>query len=205
MKEVIDHPKFKSFNTLIIGAPRSGTHALASSIYKKDLSLQYRAEIARFEKSDTPWKDLDDFCKPALTRKLAHIVQPFSKIFLAPRATELKKYNLLVELRRRNKIDQFASWAYFKHIGSIYRFDHSGQDYCAPGALTVTLGDIEQFLIAQMLDSFFSPDITLYYEDIDFSDSRIKKNVYSYPIRNIISNLDLVEHYLGNWTYYEQR
>ena len=56
-------------------------------------------------------------------------------------------------------------------------------------------------IIDQIIDCSFSPDYTLYYEEIAFDQSRIKKNHYVYPVEQVFSNLDLVEEYLGNWKY----
>jgi len=200
LDKIVNYAKLENRNILIIGAPRSGTHALASSINSCDATLQYLGEIAMIQRSKQPWQDLDQFYTNN-PRKLAHIVQSYGKIFALLKVSQLKKNTLIVEIRRRNKIKQFASWMFFKKIGAIYNFQHNGQDYIPPGSITVTLNDIESFIIDQIIDCSFSPDYTLYYEEIAFDQSRIKKNHYVYPVEQVFSNLDLVEEYLGNWKY----
>ena len=191
---------FEDSNVLILGAPRSGTHALASVIQQHNPQLTYLGEIGMHQDKAEPWQDFELFYNNT-PQKLAHVVQTYSKIFAVTNTTEIKKHTKIIELRRRNKIKQFASWMFFKHIGAIYNFQHDGQDYLPPGSLTVTLGDIESFIIDQVIDTAFNPDYTLYYEDLNFGQSEIKKNQYAYPIEQIISNLDLVEKHLGNWKY----
>ena len=134
---------------------------------------------------------------------MAHVVQSYSKIFSISKASKLKESTIIVELRRRNKIKQFASWQYFKHIGAIYNFQHNGQDYLPPGSLTATQQDIEEFIINQIIDQAFNPDYIYYYEDLDLKNSKITKNQYVYPIENIFSNLEFVKNWLENWEYRE--
>ncbi len=191
---------FKDSNILILGAPRSGTHALASVIQQHDPSLDYLGEIAMQQTTDQPWKDFELFYSNA-PRKLAHVVQTCSKIFAVSTVEQLKQHTTIVEIRRRDKVKQFASWMFFKQIGAIYNFQHNGQDYLPPGSLTITLEDIELFIIDQIIDTAFDADYTLYYEDLDLGSSQIKKNHYVYPIEQIITNLDLVNEHLGNWKY----
>jgi hypothetical protein len=191
---------FKDNNILILGSPRSGTHALASVIQQRDPKLKYLGEIAMHQNTEQPWLDFELFYNNT-PRKLAHVVQTYSKIFAVSKVEQLKQHTTIIEIRRRNKVKQFASWMFFKHIGAIYNFQHDGQDYLPPGSLTVTLSDIESFIIDQVIDTAFNPDYTLYYEDLDFGQSEIKKNQYVYPIEQIISNLDLVEEHLSNWKY----
>jgi hypothetical protein len=191
---------FKNKNVLILGAPRSGTHALASVIHQWDLEFQYLGEIGMYQDNADSRKDFELFYDNT-PKKLAHVVQTHSKIFAVSNTTQIKKHTTIIELRRRNKVKQFASWIFFKHIGAIYNFQHAGQDYLPPGSLTVTLADIESFIVDQIIDSAFNPDHTLYYEDLDLGSSQIKKNQYVYPIEQIISNIDLVNEHLSNWKY----
>lgn len=191
---------FKNNNVLILGAPRSGTHALASIIHQSHPELNYLGEIGLHQKHPEPWKDFELFYDNT-PRKLAHVSQSYSKLFAGSTVEQLKKSTTIVEIRRRDKIKQFASWIFFKHIGAIYNFQHDGQDYLPPGSLTVTLADIEAFIVDQIVDYSFNPEHIFYYEDLDLSHSTIKKNQYVYPIEQIISNLDLVKLHLGNWKY----
>ena len=198
LDKIIEHSKSK--NILIVGAPRSGTHALASSINNCDATLQYLGEIGMIQRTEKPWQDLDQFYTN-IPRKLAHVVQSYGKIFALPKLSQIKKQTLIVEIRRRDKVKQFASWMFFKKIGAIYNFQHDGQDYMPPGSITVTLDDLERFIIDQIVDHSFSPDYILYYEELKFDQSQVKKNHYVYPIEHVFSNLNLVEEYLGNWKY----
>ena len=198
---ISDQSQKNNKNILIIGAPRSGTHALASILSQQDSQLHYLKEIAMSQTSDQSWQDFKLLYNNN-PRKIAHVVQAYGKIFALPMISSIKEHTLIVEIRRRDKVKQFASWMYFKHIGAIYNFQHSGQDYIAPGSITVTLDDIERFIIDQIIDLSFNSDYTLYYEDLILTQSQIKKNQYAYPIEQIFSNLDLVNTHLGNWKYH---
>jgi len=197
---IIEQSKVENKNVLIVGAPRSGTHALAASIKYFDSALTYLGEIAMIQHTEQPWQDLNQFYT-SNPRKLAHVVQSYGKIFALPAVPQIKKNTIIIEIRRRNKVKQFASWMFFKKIGAIYNFQHDGQDYLPPGSITVELTDIESFIIDQIIDRSFSPDYILYYEELKFTHSTIKKNHYAYPIEQVFSNLNLVEKYLGNWKY----
>lgn len=197
---MVTHIDFKDKNVLILGAPRSGTHALASVIQQRDPGFEYLGEIAMHQNTEQPWLDFELFYNNN-PRKLAHVVQSYGKFFALSKVTQIKQHTTIVEIRRRDKVKQFASWMFFKHIGAIYNFQHDGQDYIEPGSLTATLDDIEGFIIDQVIDKAFSPDYTVYYEDLTFDQSQIKKNYYVYPIEQVFSNLDLVVAHLGNWKY----
>ncbi len=87
----------------------------------------------------------------------------------------------------------------FQNIGFIYNFDHSKTDYIPPGSIEVSINDIESFISDQIIDDQFKTDFTVYYEDIDFTNSNFKKNHYAYPIEEVILNLDFVRSYLQDW------
>jgi hypothetical protein len=202
MQEIMQSALDQNKNILILAAPRSGSHALASTLRCLHPDIQYLKEICCAQSSDEPWTEI----APMLdTRpiKLAHIVQARSKIFLAGMAQRIKEHCVIVELRRRLKVKQFASWMYFQHILNRYHFDHGGQDYVPPGTITVDIQHIERFLYEQLLDQIFDADHVVYYEDTDLSPSLIQKNHYAYPIERIIKNLDLVQQYLGDWQYHD--
>jgi len=191
---------FGGRNVLILGAPRSGTHALASHL----LSMQpfrYLGEIGRSQDSTEPWKDIEQCLVYEKIPVLAHLVQSRSKLGMIVRTREIKSRNFVLALRRRDKVKQFASWIYFRNMGAIYNFDHAGQDYMAPGSFTVTYDDIEQFVIDQIVDDQFDPDLYLYYEDTDFSQSKVQRNRYVFEPELMIQNLDLVRKHLQHWEY----
>jgi hypothetical protein len=187
-------------NILILGSPRSGTHALASLIYHQAPSFQYLGEICKSTDHRYPWHEIDRMMTTSPLR-IAHIVQTFSKTFLISKVNQIHENNICVSLRRRDKVKQFASWMFFKHIGFIYNFDHKTIDYVAPGSIKVTVDDIQNFVIDQIIDNHFHCDFTLYYEDIDFQQSSFKKNQYAYPIEQVLENFDMVKEYLQDWTY----
>ena len=188
-------------NILIIGSPRSGTHPMGSMIKKEKNALNYLGEIAMSQCSKTPWRDFDPFLSISARPMLAHAVQLNGKIGILPKIKQLKENSYIVNIRRRDKVKQYASWIYFKSIGAIYHFDHQFQDYVAPKSYCVSYNDIEQFIIEQLIDDQFQADTTLYYEDIDFTKSTIKKNSYAFLPELMIENLDEVKFYLSDWKY----
>jgi hypothetical protein len=187
-------------NCLVLGAPRSGTHALASIIQSR-LPFKYLGEIGMAQKSSRPWFDLGIFTESHDMPRLAHVVQSRAKLGALQLVEKIKINTFVIALRRRDKGKQFASWIYFRHIGAIYNFDHGGQDYVGPDTLTVTYDDIEQFIVDQIIDDQFDPNLIMYYEDIDFGASVIKKNSYCFPPEQMIKNIDLVKEALQHWRY----
>jgi hypothetical protein len=199
VNQVIELAQKTGKNILILGSPRSGTHALASLLHQQLPDYKYLAEICKSTNYDYPWNEIT---KVLSNRKsIAHIVQSYAKIFLISKVAQIKEHNVLVTIRRRNKVKQFASWMYFKHIGFIYNFDHSKTDYIPPGSIEVSINDIESFISDQIIDDQFKTDFTVYYEDIDFTNSNFKKNHYAYPIEEVILNLDFVRSYLQDWQH----
>ena len=161
----------------------------------------YLQEICKTQTSAEPWLEIEPMLEVG-DFKLAHIVQARSKVFLLSRTAQIKQHNVLIELRRRDKVRQFASWMYFRYVGQKYKFDHAGQDFVSPGSIQVSPQDIEQFLIEQVIDQAFKADFTLYYEDLDLSMSLIPPNHYVYPIEQCIKNLDMVQSHLSNWRHH---
>lgn len=189
-------------NILIIGTPRSGTHALASLF--ANLKIQNLGELYQLNGTG-PLINIEKMYVHG-DLKIAHIVQLSAKIVLSADLTTLKQHTIIVNLKRRNKVRQFASWMYFHATGGIDGkwHNHTEQDTrLMPGSITVTAEDIDLFVTEQLTDDFFLPDCVLYYEDINFSQSKFDKNRYSYNIEQIFSNLDYVKQRLENWAYYE--
>lgn len=189
-------------NILILASARSGSHALASSLRCLYPDIQYLKEICRAETNSHPWLEIASMFA-VNPMKLAHITQARSKIFLVQTASDIKRSCVTVELRRRDKVRQFGSWVYFRHLGAQYNFDHKGANYVDPGSITVDMQDIEQFLVEQIIDMCFDADFVVYYEDLDLTTSLVQPNQYAYPIEQCIKNLDLVQTYLRNWQYLE--
>ena len=202
VEHIIDQAAAQNKNILIIAAPRSGSHALASVLLHQAPYLEYLGEIGQAQRSTEPWLEIQPMLDTRCV-KLSHIVQGLAKIFLTTMVSEIKQHCVTVELRRRDKLQQFASWIYFRHIGAVYDFDHAGAHYLAPGSIEITMDDIENFLVEQVLDRAFCADVTVYYEDTDFSQSYIRRNRYQYPITNVIKNFDLAQRYLQHWCYHD--
>ena len=184
-------------NILVIGSPRSGTHPLADQF--TNYGMTSLGEICTG--GDRPWEDIiriyqhnDQTCVAQLTSKIA-------KIFLSGQINDIKQHVVIVAIRRHDKIKQFASWIYFRNIGSIYNFDHAGQDWQEKNSITATFMDLEEFMSDQMLDSFFKPDYIIDYEDVKFDNRRFVKNQYVYPLEEIFTNLDFVKTHLTDWSY----
>lgn len=194
----------QSKNVLIIGTPRSGTHALGSLFNAIDRRFNNLGEIYIKDGSDL----LDDIQQVYRhTHPLvAHIVQLSAKIALSADLATVKQHNLIVNLKRRNKVNQFASWMYFHRTGGVNGKWHNhiaADTSLLPGAITVTKEDIDLFVTEQLTDNFFCPDYVLYYEDLNFEQSVFKKNQYQFSIEQIFHNLDYVKQRLENWKYYE--
>lgn len=191
-------------NVLIIGTPRSGTHALGSLCNAADKRFANLGEICMNNGSD-PLDDIQRVYQH--THPLvAHIVQLSAKIVLSADLATLKQHTVIVNLKRRDKISQFASWMYFHYTGGVNGKWHNhvaSNTSLQPGTITITKEDIDLFVTEQLTDNFFCPDYVLYYEDLNFEQSLFKKNQYQFSIEQIFDNLDYVKQRLGNWKYYE--
>jgi len=193
-------------NILIIGSPRSGTHALGSHI-ANDRGMINLGEICINDGETDPVQDIGRLTQ-AREPTIAHLVQMTGKIKISGLVTSIKKSCEILVLRRRDKIQQFASWMYFHRSGGVMRSWHNHaeeQMYLEQQQITVTDDDIDQFLLEQLLDDFFQPDQVLYYEDLDLSKSLIKKNQYAWNLPLIFANLTLVRSRLQDWAYHEKR
>lgn len=191
-------------NILIIGSPRSGTHALGSEL-ASIANAKYLGEICKASDNPTPWKDITLLYNTSdLT--IGQIVQLTSKIHLAKHISEIKKHTIIVNVRRKDKVKQFASWVYFRindptefrgwhnHISSKTRV----QQY----SVEAQENDLIQFMLEQLIDDYFLPDYNLCYEDLLFSvQTRYQKNEFSFPLETMFSNLSYVKQYLDDWQY----
>lgn len=191
-------------NVLIIGTPRSGTHALGSLFNATDKRFTNLGEICLNDESD-PLVDIQRVYQH--THPLvAHIVQLSAKIALSADLATLKQHTVIINLKRRNKVSQFASWMYFHRTGGVNGKWHnhtSADTSLQPGSITVTKEDVDLFVTEQLTDDFFCSDYVLYYEDLNFEQSFFKKNQYQFSIEQVFDNLDYVEKRLANWKYYE--
>jgi hypothetical protein len=201
---ILDTAKTQNKNILIIGSARSGTHALGSQLSVMDTSMTYLGEICTIDDREEPWNEIKTL-ETTSPRKLAHLVSFTSKIRLSGQISKIKQTSLIVNLRRQNKLAQFASWTYFHQTGgrnNIFWHNHlAEQTAIPPGSVTVTDDQIDQFLIEQLIDNFFVPDIVLNYEELTFDKSKIKKNQFFYDLPMMFSNLSHVKSRLENWQY----
>jgi hypothetical protein len=187
-------------NILIIGSPRSGTHALGALFRFADNSLNNLKEICKNDGSN-PQIDITKMYRHEKIL-VAHIVQLSAKIALAPDVGTLKQHNIIVNLKRNNKVSQFASWMYFHKTGGVNGTWHNhleSDTTLLPHSITATQTDIDHFIIEQLTDNFFLADYVLFYENLVFESTMYKKNQYSFPIENIFSNIDYVKERLGHW------
>lgn len=191
---IVETAKNLGKNILIIGSARSGTHPMASELAMIDESMTSLYEICGDDMSD-----IDSMYRHDNTY-LAQIVSYTAKIKLAHDVAKLKEHMIIVNIKRHDKIKQFASWMCFKHGGARYNVDHFTKGI-PPGSLTATHTDIEQFITEQIVDEFFLPDFIVEYEKIHFTTTTFRKNQYAYPIEEIFINLDYVKSRLSDWKY----
>lgn len=203
IENIIESAKLLNKNILIVATPRSGTHALGSLFESTDSAVQNLGEICRADGTD-PLVDIQQIYQHS-NLKVAHIVQLSAKIALSANLAILKQHALIINLKRRNKVKQFASWMYFHNTGGVNGKWHNhdiNDTILRPGSITVSSEDIDLFVTEQLTDDFFVPDHVLYYEDLTFDRSEVKKNRYSFDLPTVFSNLDYVEQRLKNWNYY---
>lgn len=208
LTDILSHARDSNKNILITGAPRSGTHALASLMHQLDSRFENHGEI--FKSTRTHTEKLDDLIKICShnTPSVSHVVQLLAKVFLSPYVDTLKDHVIIVNLKRNNKIKQFASWMYFNKIGGYMNtaHNHKVQDTnSTPGSITATHEDIDRFIVEQLTDDFFLADYILYYENLDLKQSQYQQNQYSFPIETIFSNLEYVNERLLGWKYPSER
>ena len=104
-------------------------------------------------------------------------------------------------LRRRNKVEQFRSWLFFRAMKK-----HNGMIYNNPlDKMTIDDKILNLFLSEQIIDYSFTPDKIVYYEDIikEHTSKRFKKNIYNVDMKDFITNWEEVEYKLGLFEYNE--
>lgn len=202
--QIINDAKKLNKNILILASPRSGTHALGAELAARSGGVSI-GEFCMVGYSTDFWKEYNSFAsRPRLS--IAHIVQLTPKVTLAENVAHIKEKTLIVNIKRKNKIDQFASWMYFrvKDPTALHGWhNHRSENTRVQRAsVNVTHDDITLFKLDQMVDEFFFPDYRLCYEDLMFDTQKTwTTNSFSFPLREIFSNLDFVTEALGNWEY----
>jgi hypothetical protein len=191
-------------NILILGTPRSGTHALGSML-ANNYNFRYNGEILRLD-PQFPWEDDLNMLKNHSGISVSQVVQYSSKIKLSNYINNLKKHITIINLRRRDKLKQFASWVYFNryHNEKAWHSQTIEFDQKLVGKFIITQEDIELFLVEQLVDSYYTSAYTLYYEDLSFDGATQSKNIYKFDITTIFANLDFVKSQLEDWKYIDE-
>jgi hypothetical protein len=190
-------------NILVIGSPRSGTHAVGSELADR-AQAQYLGEICVVDGREQPWTDIG-LLYNTNHRSVAQIVQMIPKVHLAPNVNTIKQHTIIVNVCRKDKVKQFSSWMYFKNLD--HNQDQQWHNHTEENtkiqqhSIQVQEQDIVQFMIEQLIDFYFVPDFNLFYEDLTFTQKRFHKNKFSYPLETIFSNLEFVTQSLNNWEY----
>ena len=188
---------------LIMGSARSGTHALGAALATCLPLFVYLHEVCGVDHRARPWDDILKFyshTKPLI----GHIVGFTSKIKLTASVAKIKEHCVVVNIKRNNKVQQFASWMYFHKTQAPFELWHNHRPsnmLLTPGSIEATEQDIEQFVVEQIVDDFFLPDFVVDYENTDLSNNRYAKNQYAFDLEHIFSNLDFVKQQLEDWHY----
>jgi hypothetical protein len=201
--QIIQLAQQQNKNILVVGSPRSGTHAVGSELADR-AQARYLGEICVVDDREQPWVDIEQLYDTRY-KSVAQLVQLIPKIHLAPVVSTIKKHAVIVNVCRKDKVKQFSSWLYFKNLDynqDQHWHNHTESDTkIQPHSIQATKQDIVQFMLEQLVDFYFLPDFNLCYEDLIFTQKRFYKNKFSYPIETIFSNLDFVKQSLNNWQY----
>ena len=201
---IIDCANQHQKNILIIGSPRSGTHALSAELCAISGATNL-AEICKVGYCNDPWDDINKLSHAEIMT-IGQVVQLTPKLILAENIDKIKQYNIIVNIKRTDKVKQFASWMYFRvmdptglygwHNHTVYKTRIKEKE------ITATREHIDQFKLEQLIDDYFLPDFVLCYEKLTFNTQKtIVKNQFAFPLTEIFSNLTYVEEQLGTWQY----
>jgi len=203
ISEAIQYSINQNKSILILGSPRSGTHALGSVIHKQLADYEYFGEIGTINGTASPWNEIEKLYTS--TSSIAHLVAMTSKLRLSLDVDRIHKHCVVIQLRRENKIAQFASYMYFHLTGGVNGpawHNHKITDTkIEPGSIVASDEQIDQFLLEQIIDDFFRPDYVVHYEQLNFDKSTVNKNQFSYDLPLMFKNLDHVTARLGHWKY----
>ena len=202
LTSIVNDAVTQNKNILIMGSARSGTHALGTMLAKNNHFI-YHGEICKIDNLNNLYADLDLLYNHD-NISVSQIVQYIPKVKISKYVTKIKDNAIIVNLCRRNKVKQFASWIYFSRYHNNDNGWHSqviSKEYSAENQFNITDEDIELFLAEQMVDSFFKPDYVLFYEDLNFQTATTRENIYDFDITKIFNNLEFVKEKLENWTY----
>ena len=204
LNHIIESAKTQQKNILIMGSPRSGTHALGAEISTLS-GCNNLGEICMTGYCNDPWNDID---KLVDTNKLtvAHVVQLTPKIILAEDVVRIKKSNIIVNIKRRDKVNQFASWMYFRVLDPTglhgWHNHTANKTKLTPGQIEAQETDIAQFKLEQLIDDYFLPDFKLCYEDLALNkQTKWRRNEFAFPLPEMFSNIEYVKKHLESWQY----
>ena len=202
-QNILNRARQENKNILIIGSPRSGTHALSAELGRLGQGKNLM-EICKVGYCDNPWDDINRLSDSARLTT-AQVVQLTPKMILAENVDRIKKDNIIVNIRRQDKILQFASWIYFRVSDPTalhgWHNHNANKTRVQPGSVTATESDIAQFKLEQLLDDYFLPTFNLCYEDLTFTQVNFRKNTFAFHLPEMFSNLDYVKQQLGTWHY----
>jgi len=201
--QIIQLAKNQNKNILIIGSPRSGTHALGSELAELSQFKNIK-EICKVSDNPEPWKEIQLlYNTDQLT--IGQVVQFTPKIQLAKEVATIKAHAIIVNIRRRDKIKQFASWMYFRKLDPTeFRkwHNHTAEETnISPHSIQASQNDVLQFMLEQLIDDYFLPDFNLCYEELTFTRTKYQKNKFAYPLEEMFSNLEYIKQYLNEWHY----
>jgi len=190
---------------LIISTPRSGSHMLASMVYNM-LEIENKVNLGEIYCHDVDKLDILQHLKnieSLHTNKfiIASIVRSYVINLLIPNQKYFKDY-YLIDLRRRDKIAQYASWCIAQKTGD---FLPKLESYKNLFPLPVDIEHIEHFIAAQNFCYAIPAHKILYYEEVVNLNlpSSFKKNQYHFDIKNVFSDYEVIYKLLGNYQYHE--
>ena len=193
-------------NILILGSPRSGTHALGAELSGLG-NYKNLGEICKSSDKPTQWNDIE-LLYNTNTPTIAQIVQLTAKIHLSKSIPVIRNHNIIVNIRRKNKVKQFASWVYFRLLDPtefVSWHNHLLEETKVKQySVEAREEDLIQFMLEQLIDDYFLPNYNLCYEDLTFTQTIYQKNEFTFPLETMFSNLDYVKTYLDNWKYSEE-
>jgi hypothetical protein len=201
--QIVNHAKEQKKNILVIGSARSGTHAVGGELAKIG-QAKYLGEICRVSDKPEPWNEIQLlYDTDQLT--VGQVVQLTPKIHLSHDVNSIKNHNVIVNVCRKNKVKQFASWVYFRLMDPTecrsWHNHTAEKTNVVQNSVKAQENDLIQFILEQMVNDYFLPDFSLCYEDLTFTQTDYKKNEFNIPLETMFSNLEYVEKYLKDWQY----
>jgi hypothetical protein len=190
---------------LIISTPRSGSHMLASMVYNI-LEIENKVNLGEIYCHDVDKLDILQHLKNIELSHagefiIASIVQYYAINLLIPNQKYFKDY-YLIDLRRRDKIAQYASWCIFQKTGN---FSPNPESYKHLLPLPVDIEHVERFIASQNFCYAIPAHKILYYEEVVNLNlpSSFTKNHYPIDIKDIFSDYEVIYKLLGNYQYHE--